>query len=253
MNSSSDISIERQAYPWGRAYVVKGVDGPPLILPSVTTILKLIVNPKYEKLKKEFGEERWYRIMSDAADRGTVMHTMLELFLLEWAISKDHERALKKAQIYAINEAKEANNEYKKIIEKGRNLFWNFYHDNFWEIIEEVVANELFMYTTFKGGWAGATDFVFRNKEGDLIVEDFKSATSPKDEEDILGYKLQISGYMFMVAEKFGEVPKMGRIRISNEETSDLQTFIVHDYELKDYLKQFVDLAKRFRELNNIQ
>ncbi len=85
-----------------------------------------------------------------------------------------------------------------------------------------------------------------------MIVEDFKSSTSLKDEEDILSYKLQIAAYMFMCAEKYGEVPKMGKIRIANEQTSTIQTFTVHDYELKEYLGQFIDLANKFREIHGI-
>ena len=79
-----------------------------------------------------------------------------------------------------------------------------------------------------------------------------KSSTSFKEEDDILSYKLQISAYMFMCSEKYREVPKLGRIRISNEKTSDIQTFIVHDYELKDYLSQFIKLAQEFRKINNL-
>ena len=94
---SSDIQINRQAFPWGRAYVVEGAGEAPLILPSVTTILKLVKNEKYEKLKEQFGEDRWNKILYDAAERGTVMHRMLELFLLEWAKDKDVDRSLKKA------------------------------------------------------------------------------------------------------------------------------------------------------------
>jgi hypothetical protein len=250
MNSS--FNIERRNYPWGRAYVVEGVGNTPLILPSVTTILKLIKVEKYEVLKAEFGEEKWAKIMEDAAERGNVMHRMLELFLLEWAKEKNIERALKKAQIFAIEESRKDEGKNSKLVDRGRNLFWNFYNDRFWENIHEVVENEIFLYTTFKGGWAGASDFVYRDLSMDLIVEDFKSSTSPKDEEDILAYKLQISAYMFMCAEKYKEVPKMGRIRIANEQTEEVQTFTVHDYEMKDYLKQFISLMEEFRKINNI-
>lgn len=249
---SSDIQINRQAFPWGRAYVIEGAAEAPLILPSVTTVLKLLKNEKYEALKLQFGEDRWNKILHDAAERGTVMHRMLELFLLEWAKEKNVENSLKKAQIFAIEESRRDDGKYLKYVNKGRDLFWKFYHSNFWEEIDEVVDNEAFLYTTFKGGWAGACDFVYRNKENYLIVDDFKSSTSPKDEDDILNYKLQISAYMFMCAEKYKEVPKMGRITIANEQTSDIQTFIVHDYELKYYLYQFIDLAKKFREIHSI-
>ena len=57
---------------------------------------------------------------------------------------------------------------------------------------------------------------------------------------------------MFMCAEKYNEVPKVGRIRIANEETSTIQTFEVHDYELKHYLGQFIDLANEFRKIHEI-
>jgi hypothetical protein len=177
---------------------------------------------------------------------------MLELFLLEWAKEKNVDRSLKKAQIFAIEESRREEGKFAKYVVKGRDLFWNFYHGKFWENILEVVDNEAFLYTTFKGGWAGACDFVYRDLEYNLIVEDFKSSTSPKDEEDILSYKLQIAAYMFMCAEKYKEVPKVGKIRIANEQTSEIQTFEVHDYELKDYLSQFIDLCEKFREINNI-
>lgn len=249
---SSNIDIQRKQYPWGRAYVIEGVSDKPLILPSVTTVLGIVKNEKYEKLKLEFGEEKWAKIMSDAAERGTIMHRMLELFLLEWAREKNVERSLKKAQVYALDESRDNGGVNAKYVNKGRSLFWNFYHDKFWENISEVVENEIFLYTTFKGGWAGASDFVYRDLDNNLVVEDFKSSTYVKDEDDILSYKLQIAAYMFMCSEKYQEVPKFGRIRIASEDRDEIQTFIVHDYELKDYLKIFLDYLEKFRNIHNI-
>lgn len=239
-------NIERREYPWGRAYVVQQ-NGEELIFPSVTTVLKLLENDKYVRLRQEFGEEKWDKIMANAAERGTIMHRMLELFLLEWDKSRDVEKALKTVQEYAIEEANNSDAARLKIVNRARNLFWNFYHDRFWESISEIVDNEVFLWTQFKGGWAGASDFVFRNLEKRLVVDDFKSSTSEKEEDDILGYKLQIAAYMFMCAEKYQEIPAMGRIRVSNENSDQIQTFIVHDYELKEYLKIFLDLLEKFR------
>lgn len=243
--------IERINMPWGRAYKIINNNNF-FLLPSVTTVLKLLKNEKYEMLRNQFGEKRWDKILHDAAERGNVMHRMLELFLLEWAKEKNVDRSLKKAQIFAIEESRRDDGKFAKYVVKGRDLFWNFYHDKFWENILEVVDNEAFLYTTFKGGWAGACDFVYRDIEYNLIVEDFKSSTSSKDEEDILSYKLQIAAYMFMCAEKYNEVPKVGKIRIANEQTHEIQTFEVHDYELKDYLSQFIDLCEKFKKINNI-
>jgi hypothetical protein len=252
MSLSSNVKIERKNYPWGRAYIVEGVENTPLILPSVTTVLKLVKNEKYDKLKEEFGDERWEKIMNEAAERGNIMHKMLELFLLEWDREKNVERALKKSQIFAIEESRKNDGKNSKIVDRGRNLFWNFYNDKFWENISEVVENEIFLFTTFKGGWAGASDFVYRDLNSNLIVEDFKSSTSPKDEEDILNYKLQISAYMFMCSEKYKEIPKMGKIRIANEQEDTIQTFTVYDYEMKEYLKIFLSLLEEFRKINEI-
>jgi hypothetical protein len=249
LDLSSNIKIDRKNYDWGRAYIVEGVSETPLILPSVTTVLKLLKNEKYDQLRDQFGETRWNKIMSDAAERGNHLHKMLELFLLEWADERNVERSLKKAQVYAIEESRKEDGINSKLVDRGRNLFWNFYHDKFWENISEIVDNEVFLFTTFKGGWAGASDFIYRDINGDLIVEDFKSSTFVKDEEDILAYKLQISAYMFMCAEKYGEIPKKGRIRIANEQFSEIQTFTVTDYEMKDHLKHFISLAEEFRKL----
>jgi hypothetical protein len=242
--------IERiDGLPYGRAYKIN--DGE-FLLPSVTSILKLIKVEKYEELKKDFTEEGWIKLLNDSSERGNIMHRMLEIFLIEWNKEKDIERALKKAQIFAIEESRKDDEKYSKAVERGRKLFWNFYHNKFWENISEILDNEVFLFTTFKGGWAGTTDFVYINKEGDIIVEDFKSSTFSKGEEEILAYKLQISAYMFMCTEKYGRIPKMGKISIANEKEDELQFFIVHDWEMKDYLRKFLELLEKFKKMYNI-
>jgi hypothetical protein len=77
--------IERKSYQWGRAYEVTRDNHPKLILPSVTTVLKLVTEPKFKHLREKFGEARWQKILDDASYRGTVMHSMLENFLLEFS------------------------------------------------------------------------------------------------------------------------------------------------------------------------
>jgi hypothetical protein len=56
---------------------------------------------------------------------------MLENFLLEYAESKSVEKSLQTAQDIAKTE--ESNSPDKlQLIKKGRDLFWNFYHEEFW-------------------------------------------------------------------------------------------------------------------------
>ena len=243
--------IVRESYPWGRAYVVTREDDSRLVFPSVTTVLKLITEPKFRPLREKFGEARWQKILDDASFRGTVMHNMLEHFLLEYAESKSVEKSLTTAQNIAKDE--EASSPDKlSLIKRGRDLFWNFYHEEFWSGIKEVLHNELFLWTDFRGGWAGATDFIYLDLNDLTVVIDFKSSSSPKDEEDILSYKCQISAYMFAYAERYGVIPDRGEIWIANEKTSKLQRFIVTKDEFKTYLRKFLELLAEFREINGI-
>jgi CRISPR/Cas system-associated exonuclease Cas4 (RecB family) len=243
--------IERKSYPWGRAYEVTRENHPKLVLPSVTTILKLITEPKFKPLREKFGEARWQKILDDASFRGTVMHSMLENFLLEYAESKSVEKSLQTAQDTAKTE--ESNSPDKlQLIKRGRDLFWNFYHEEFWGNIKRVLHNELFLWTDFRGGWAGATDFIYLDFNDLTVVIDFKSSSSPKDEEDILSYKCQISAYMFAYAERYGVIPDRGEIWIANEKDSKLQRFIVTKDEFKTYLRKFLELLLEFREINGI-
>lgn len=246
-----NTNIERKSYPWGRAYEVTRDDKPKLVLPSVTTVLKLITEPKFRPLREKFGEARWQKILDDASFRGTVMHSMLENFLLEYAESKSVDKSLQIAQDIAKTE--ESNSPDKlQLIKRGRDLFWNFYHEEFWGNIKSVLHNELFLWTDFRGGWAGATDFIYLDLNDLTVVIDFKSSSSPKDEEDILSYKCQISAYMFAYAERYGVIPDRGEIWIANEKDSKLQRFIVTKDEFKTYLRKFLELLAEFREINGI-
>lgn len=245
------LEIVRESHQWGRAYTVTKQDGTKLIFPSVTTILKLITEPKFKPLREKFGEARWQKILDDASYRGTVMHNMLENFLLEFSVSRSIEKCLQIAQDTAKDmESIEPHN--ANLIKKGRDLFWNFYHESFWENIKEVLHNELFLWSDFKGGWAGATDFIFEDYLGNHVVIDFKSSSSPKDENDILSYKMQIAAYMFAYAERYGVIPNRGEIWIANEKKTDLQRFIVTKDEFKIYLKQFIELRSEFKKIHGV-
>lgn len=245
-----NYKISREQQPWGRSYVIETADKK-FAAPSVTTILKLLTEPKFAKIKEEFGDERWQKILDDASYRGNIMHSMMEHFLLEYSKEKNVDKSLEVALEYATKETrKDPRN--KHLIQKGRDLFWNFYYDKFWEGIEIVLHNELFLWTDFRGGWAGATDFVFGDFHSDHIMIDFKSSSSPKSAEDIEQYFCQISAYMFMYAERTGVLPKRGEIWISNEKDNEIQKFVVKDTEFKTHLRKFLSLHKEFLEKYNL-
>ena len=243
--------IIRRPQSWGRSYVVSG-NGKEYVLPSVTTILKLLTEPKYKALRESFGDTRWDKILDNASYRGTVMHSMLEEFLLKYSEEPDIDNALMAAQLAAktILDNDPTRSPQVKI---GRDLFWNFYHEEFWNGIKRVIYNEVFLWTLFKGGWAGACDFIFEDWNGDHIVIDFKSASHPKSEDDIESYYCQIASYMFMYAERYGIMPARGEIWIANEEDSTIQKFILPVCDLKFHLKKFLSLLKEFRIKNEIE
>jgi hypothetical protein len=243
-----NYEIVRKEQLWGRSYVVTN-DGKEHILPSVTTVLKVLTEPKWEPIKQNFGDERWQRILDNAAYRGTVMHSMLENFLIEYSQSRDEEKALYKAQETAAD-ILESDPKKEPQVRIGRNLFWNFYHEGFWKDIKKVLHNEVFLWTLFKGGWAGACDFIFQNWEDEHIVIDFKSSSGMKEEEDIESYFCQIASYMFMYAERYGVMPARGEIWIANEQNEEIQKFIVHSSDLKPHLRKFLSLLKEFQEKN---
>jgi CRISPR/Cas system-associated exonuclease Cas4 (RecB family) len=247
----TNTNIQRKSYPWGRAYEVIIDHQNKLVLPSVTTVLKLLTEPKFQHLREKFGNEKWQQILDKASFRGTVMHSMLEHFLLEYAESKSVDKSLLSAQNIAKEEEKNFPDKLDLII-KGRDLFWNFYHEKFWSDIKCVLHNELFLWTDFRGGWAGATDFIFQDFNDEHVVIDFKSASSPKDEDDIDSYKCQISAYMFAYAERYGVIPHRGEIWISNEKNSSIQRFVVTRDEFKEHLRKFLGLLKQFREIHSI-
>lgn len=236
--------------PFGRAYSVETIDKK-IFLPSVTTVLSLNIDKDLEELKVKLGPEKFKFYTDRAARRGTVMHKLMEDFLSLFNESKDMSANLMKSQKMFMADPEMAlllqTNKEDCIL--GKNLFFNFYHTKFWVDFKEVLHNELFMYTLFRGGWAGATDFIYRNKQGYPIVVDFKSSSSIKDVAKIFNYKIQIAVYMFKYADMFGEVPLRGEIWISNAVDTNIQKVVITRDEFKYWVKQFLVLRDKFEEL----
>ena len=233
--------------PFGRAYKVYN-DKETYFLPSVTTILKRNPQPWLNELEEALGPKKFQEVTVRGGRRGTVMHIYLELFIKEWNKNRDPEEALLYAQQAIKNHEDLLGWETKYPLQwkQGRDLFYNFYHEQFWLDIKEVLHSEIFMWSFFKGGWAGTTDFVYLNQADELIMEDFKSSSIPKDKDKIVNYFMQISAYLFMYAEMFGTLPKRGVIKITNLETHSMQTFTVEQHEFKAHLRKFLVLLEEF-------
>lgn len=250
-------TIERMdGMPFGRAYKITEESGAAHFLPSVTTILKMRPDPEWDIIRESLGEEKYTTALRKAANRGTVMHRWLEIFLEHYGESKSPDQALLHTQnfIASTNEFDYMQvTERKKALQVGRTLFYNFYNKQFWSRImpiKNVLHNEIFMYTLFKGGWAGASDLVYEDVDGHIVIADYKSSREKKLEEKIGHYKMQISCYMFKYAEMYGRIPHRGEILIANEYNDEIQKYTVYyddDMGMKHYLREFLGLMDEFR------
>lgn len=235
--------------PFGRAYKITDSDTITFV-PSVTTVLKMNPDAWLDELRAELGPEKFADVQMRGADRGTVMHRWLEEFLMRVGGGADPEQALLDVQMYMrdTDEFDLLQSDRERAIRIGRELFYNFYTSGFHHRIASVLHNEVFMYTRFRGGWAGTCDFVYRDPDGKLVILDFKSSSQPKDPDHIDNYKMQIACYMFKYAEMYGEMPDRGEIVISNEKTPDLQWVTVPLSEMKLHLRKFLSLLELFRQ-----
>lgn len=141
-------------------------------LPSVTTILSATQpQDKLESLAKwkaKVGEVEADRIKNIAANRGTIMHSILEGYILEKEVLDMTEAGV------------QAHSMAKTIIDKGL------------PDLEEIWGSEVVV--SYPGLYAGATDLVGVYMGRDSII-DFKQSNKPKRIEWITDYKLQMVAY----------------------------------------------------------
>ena len=160
-------------------------------LPSVTTILDR-TKPEEKRIalenwKRRVGHEQAQQITTEAANRGTRMHTYLEHYIIN-GVHKD----------------------------RGTNPFgWSSH-----AMAETVIRNGLGKVTEFWGTevplyfpgiYAGTTDCVGMH-EGVEAIMDFKQTNKPKREEWIDDYKLQLAAYAQAHNEVYGTQIRRGVI-----------------------------------------
>ena len=152
-------------------------------VPSVTTILDRTKPAEsraaLEQWRKNVGHAKAQQITTEAANRGTRMHTYLEHYV--------------------------KNNELK---ERGTNPFGWASHAMAQTVIEDGLKNvdefwgvEIPLY--FPKLYAGTTDCVGIHQQDESIL-DFKQTNKPKQESWITDYKLQLVAYALAHNEVYG-------------------------------------------------
>ena len=184
-------------------------------VPSVTTILDK-TKPEEKRLalenwKRRVGHEKAQQITTEAANRGTRMHTYLEHYVLDG-----------------------------KIKPRGSNPFSWASHMMAETVIREGLCNvdeywgtEVPLY--FPNVYAGTTDCVGMHK-GDQSILDFKQSNKPKKEEWVDDYKLQLCAYAEAHNEVYGTNIRKGVILMCVKPDMNEQGIITGDPQYQEFI-----------------
>jgi genome maintenance exonuclease 1 len=231
----------------GKRYYPVESEGNIYYLPSVTTILGATGDKSgLDAWKEKVGHDKAAEISKFSANRGTLMHYHLEMFLTSTKESKKEklQEALKLTHEYS-----KENGFTSEELANGRKLFFNFYMNGDLDRVKRVIMHEARLFSLRGGGYAGRVDDIFEDLEDLMVVADYKSSKKPKKDEWIEDYKLQISAYYVAYWDMFGVVPHRAEIWISNEMDDIPQKFILHKEDIKLYYSKFIDRVKQYHEM----
>ena len=197
-------------------------------VPSVTTILGATQSKEKQeglaRWRKRVGTDQAQKIVTEAANRGTRMHTYLENYCIDGTIKERGNNPFS-WQSHAMAET---------VIREG---MCN---------VDEVWGVEVPMY--FPGIYAGTTDLVGIHN-GEHAIMDFKQSNKPKKVEWIEDYKLQLCAYAEAHNEVYGTaitkgvvlmcvkpaVDEMGHLK----EEPQYQEFIVEGDDFEHWRQQW--------------
>jgi genome maintenance exonuclease 1 len=229
----------------GKRYYVIGKNK----YPSVTTVLGSMTDSSgIDEWRKRVGEEEANRISKFSANRGTVMHQMIEFYL--GSTLKGNRERLIEAQEKIIEFVK-AEGLSEEELEVGRRLFYSFYNNGLFNRIKRVISIEETLYSHQMGGYAGRVDNIYENEFSHLLILDFKTSRKQKKKEWIENYFMQIAAYFLAYWEMHKVKPNGGEIWIAVE-NDDPQVFEVTWDDIKIYSKKFLSLVKQYHELNQL-
>jgi hypothetical protein len=215
--------------------------------PSVTTVLGSMTDKSGLDLwRSKVGDIEADRISKFSANRGTIMHQMIEYYLGSDLKSKRDK--LLEAQHKIVEFAKTEGFSDDEL-NVGRKLFYSFYNAGMFSVISKVISIEETLYSHQMGGYAGRVDSIYENTESHRIVLDFKSSRKRKKKEWIDTYFKQIAAYFLAYWEMYSIRLSHGEIWIAVE-NDDPQIFKVSFEDVKLHGKEFLLLVKEYHKLN---
>ena len=185
-------------------------------LPSVTTILdqtqSIEKREALAKWRESKGEAEAPRIVDESAARGTAMHKILEMYILE------------QGYLDETNVGKQAHNMALQVINGGLSNVTEYY------------GTECTLF--YPGLYAGQTDLVGIHKGDDAII-DFKQTNKPKKREWIEDYCLQLAAYAMAHNILFNTKITKGVIMMCSKDNY-YQEFVIEGEEFKSYKHNFL-------------
>lgn len=193
-------------------------------VPSVTTILDATkpeeTKQALQNWRNRVGHKQAQAITTEAAGRGTRMHTFLENYI------KNKQLPSPGSNPYSVQASKMA----KSIIEQGLykcNEFW---------------GTEVSLY--FPEMYAGTTDLVGIHENQEAIM-DFKQTNKPKKKEWIQDYFIQTAAYATAHNEVWGTSIRKGVILMCSKD-NEYQEFIIEGTEFDHYVNEWFKRLEQY-------
>ena len=195
-------------------------------LPSVTTILQATQSDEKKailsKWRQNVGENKAEEIKNEAANRGTIMHRILEGYWL----GQNH------ADFSDLGQ--QAGVMANTILESGIR-----------GQLEEIWGSEITVY--YPGLYAGATDLagIYNGRES---IIDFKQSNKPKRKEWIGDYFLQLAAYAMAHNHVYGTNIQSGVVLMCTKDNY-FQKFEAKDKEFQRFSWEWLKRVDRFKNV----
>ena len=195
-------------------------------LPSVTTILQATQSAEKKAIlaqwRQNVGENKAEKIKNEAANRGTIMHRILEGYLL----GQNH------ADFSDLGQ--QAGSMANVILESGIR-----------GQLDEIWGSEITVY--YLGLYAGATDLagIYNGRES---IIDFKQSNKPKRKEWIEDYFLQLAAYAMAHNHVYGTNIQSGVVLMCTKDNY-FQKFEAKDKEFQRFSWEWLRRVDKFKNV----
>jgi hypothetical protein len=185
------------------------------VYPSITTVIGKATDQTWlEEWKSRVGEAEVRKVSSQAARRGTAVHTIAEEYLKN---NIQHSKGHMPFHILSFQKIKP------------------FLDDH----VTKIFGLETPLYSDSLRV-AGRVDCI-AEWDNILSIVDFKTSKREKKKEDIGGYFLQASAYAYMTFERTGMLPKQIVIVM----TVDDGPGVIFVEKSRDWIEKFIELRKK--------